>query len=73
MIFLYDWQMRGNQYQPVLRDHICKEMAPLVEARMANVPTKAGSDWRDLPNLAVRLSDGSFSKKLWVVATLHGS
>jgi len=63
------FQIRGNQYEPVLRDHICKEMAPLVEARMANVPTASGSDWRDLPNLVVRLSDGSFSKKLWVTSS----
>ncbi|GLH01282.1 DNA (Cytosine-5)-methyltransferase PliMCI [Gryllus bimaculatus] len=56
--------MRGNQYQPILRDHICKDMAPLVEARMAHIPTVSGSDWRDLPNIAVRLSDGTFSKKL---------
>ncbi|XP_046403240.1 DNA (cytosine-5)-methyltransferase PliMCI-like isoform X2 [Ischnura elegans] len=57
-------QMRGNQDFPVLRDHICKEMAPLVEARMAHIPTASGSDWRDLPNIVVRLSDGSYTKKL---------
>lgn len=58
--------MRGKQYQPVLKDHICKEMAPLVEARMAHIPIASGSDWRDLPNIAVRLSDGTYSKKLYV-------
>ncbi|XP_076753766.1 DNA methyltransferase 1a isoform X1 [Xylocopa sonorina] len=57
-------KMRGKQYQPVLRDHVCKEMAPLVEARMAHIPIASGSDWRDLPNVAVRLSDGTYSKKL---------
>jgi DNA (cytosine-5)-methyltransferase 1 len=41
-------------------------MAPLVEARMAHIPSATGSDWRDLPNIAVRLSDGTFSKKLYV-------
>ncbi|KAL1124037.1 hypothetical protein AAG570_001807 [Ranatra chinensis] len=56
--------MRGDQYQAVLRDHICKEMAPIVEARMAHVPTATGSDWRDLPNIVVRLTDGTFTKKL---------
>lgn len=56
--------MRGKQYQPLLRDHICKEMAPLVEARMAHIPIASGSDWRDLPNIAVRLSDGTYCKQL---------
>ncbi|XP_023289399.1 DNA (cytosine-5)-methyltransferase 1 [Orussus abietinus] len=57
-------KMRGNECHPKLRDHVCKEMAPLVEARMAHIPTASGSDWRDLPNIVVRLSDGTFSKKL---------
>ena len=48
----------------VLRDHICKEMAPLVEARIASIPSKPGSDWRDLPNSEVRLTDGTITKKL---------
>ncbi|XP_012254092.2 DNA (cytosine-5)-methyltransferase 1-like isoform X2 [Athalia rosae] len=57
-------KIRGNRYQAMLHDHICKEMAPLVEARIAHIPTAAGSDWRDLPNIEQRLSDGTFSKKL---------
>ncbi|KAJ9600521.1 hypothetical protein L9F63_026341, partial [Diploptera punctata] len=56
--------IRGNQYQPILRDHICKDMAPIIEARIANIPTASGSDWRDLPNIVVRLSDGTYTKKL---------
>ncbi|CAN8014880.1 unnamed protein product [Ixodes persulcatus] len=49
----------------VLRDHVCKEMAPLVEARMRHIPLEPGSDWRDLPNAVVRLSDGvTFTRKL---------
>lgn len=55
--------MRGKE-GAVLRDHICKEMAPLVEARMSQVPLGAGADWRDLPNIEIRLSDGSYAKKL---------
>lgn len=39
-------------------------MAPVVEARIAQIPTSVGSDWRDLPNIVVRLSDGTFTKKL---------
>jgi len=57
-------QMRGSQYQPVLRDHICKEMNPLVAVRMRYIPTAPGSDWRDLPNTIVRLSDGTYTNKL---------
>ncbi|CAH0715662.1 unnamed protein product, partial [Brenthis ino] len=45
-----------------LRDHVCKHMAPLVQARIARVPTAPGSDWRDLPNLSVTLSDGTKCK-----------
>ncbi|RZF31854.1 hypothetical protein LSTR_LSTR009501 [Laodelphax striatellus] len=56
--------IRGDQYQPVLTDHICKEMSPLVVARMAQIPTKPGSDWRDLPNIEVKLSNGTMTKKL---------
>jgi len=59
-------QIRGNQYQPILRDHICKEMSALVHARMQYIPLAPGSDWRDLPNIEVRLSDGTKSKKLYV-------
>lgn len=61
---LFNLQMRGSQYQPVLRDHICKEMNPLVAVRMRYIPTAPGSDWRDLPNSIVRLSDGNYTKKL---------
>ncbi|XP_011881443.1 PREDICTED: DNA (cytosine-5)-methyltransferase PliMCI-like [Vollenhovia emeryi] len=56
--------MRGKPYRSILTDHICKEMSPLVEARMSYIPTKSNSDWRDLPNIVVQLSDGTFSKKL---------
>lgn len=56
--------VRSQQMQPVLRDHICKEMSPLVAARMMHIPLVPGSDWRDLPNLELRLSDGTKAKKL---------
>ncbi|XP_017781710.1 PREDICTED: DNA (cytosine-5)-methyltransferase PliMCI-like [Nicrophorus vespilloides] len=56
-------KIRGGA-QSVLKDHICKDMAPLVEARMAHVPLAPGSDWRDLPNIVVKLRDGSFANKL---------
>ena len=53
-----------GSHDPVLRDHICKDMAPLIQARIAFIPTKPGSDWRDLPNVGVRLKDGTMSNKL---------
>ncbi|XP_037079530.1 DNA (cytosine-5)-methyltransferase 1-like [Pollicipes pollicipes] len=56
--------MRAGQETALLRDHVCKEMAPLIAARIRHVPTAPGSDWRDLPNLAVRLSDGTTSRLL---------
>ncbi|KAM4889230.1 DNA (cytosine-5)-methyltransferase 1 [Thomomys bottae] len=57
-------QLRGSHYQPILRDHICKDMSPLVAARMRHIPLAPGSDWRDLPNIEVRLSDNTITKKL---------
>lgn len=57
-------QLRGSQYQPILRDHICKDMSALVAARMRHIPLAPGSDWRDLPNIEVRLSDGTMARKL---------
>ncbi|XP_076291228.1 DNA methyltransferase 1a [Lasioglossum baleicum] len=57
-------KMRAHEYQSLLKDHICKEMAPIVETRIAHIPIANGSDWRDLPNIAVRLSDGTYSRKL---------
>lgn len=56
--------MRSSDPTELVKDHICKDMAPLVEARMSYVPLSAGSDWRDLPNMVVRLSDGTYTNKL---------
>ena len=39
-------------------------MYALVEKRMELIPTDEGSDWRDLPNIVTKLSDGSYSQKL---------
>lgn len=33
---------------------------------MHYIPKHPGSDWRDLPNIEVRLSDGNKTKKLYV-------
>lgn len=54
--------IRSKDPSARLRDHICKNMAPLIQARITRIPTTPGSDWRDLPNVAVTLSDGSRSK-----------
>jgi DNA (cytosine-5)-methyltransferase 1 len=50
---------RGSEGR--LHDHICKEMSSLVEARMRFIPLAPGSDWRDLPNIVYKLSDGTSS------------
>ncbi|CAI8039043.1 DNA (cytosine-5)-methyltransferase 1 [Geodia barretti] len=39
-------------------------MNPLVAARMRHIPVLPGADWRYLPNIEVRLSDGAWAKKL---------
>jgi DNA (cytosine-5)-methyltransferase 1 len=57
-------KMRGNDPNKPLVDHICKEMAPIVEARISQIPEIPGSDWRDLPNISVKLSDGTMTSKL---------
>ncbi|KPJ15240.1 DNA (cytosine-5)-methyltransferase 1 [Papilio machaon] len=56
--------VRSKDESKKLRDHICKNMAPLIQARIARIPTTPGSDWRDLPNISVMLSDGTKCKVL---------
>ncbi|KAL5240708.1 hypothetical protein ACI65C_008118 [Semiaphis heraclei] len=54
-----------NRYaESILSDHICKEMSSLVQARMALIPVGEGSDWRDLPNIIVKLPEGIETNKL---------
>lgn len=36
-----------------------------MEARIANIPTASGSDWRDLPNIEILLKDGKKALKLY--------
>ncbi|KAJ3641135.1 hypothetical protein Zmor_027653 [Zophobas morio] len=55
-------KMRGGNV--VLYDHICKDMAPVVEARILYIPCVPGSDWRDLPNICVKLRDNTMTNKL---------
>ena len=52
----------GGAADARLRDHVCKSMAPLIQARIARVPAAPGADWRDLPNVAVPLADGTRCK-----------
>lgn len=59
--------VRGKDEKLKLRDHICKNMAPLIQARICRIPTTPGSDWRDLPNIAVTLSDQTKSKVVIVL------
>ncbi|XP_043507435.1 DNA (cytosine-5)-methyltransferase 1-like isoform X1 [Frieseomelitta varia] len=53
-------KMRGKQ--PLLRDHIFKKLTPLNEARIAHIPIDG--DWRDLPNIIVKLRNGTYTNKL---------
>ncbi|XP_006898898.1 PREDICTED: DNA (cytosine-5)-methyltransferase 1 [Elephantulus edwardii] len=57
-------QLRSANQHSLLQDHICKDMSALVAARMRHIPLAPGSDWRDLPNIEVQLSDGTRAKKL---------
>ncbi|XP_039753119.1 DNA (cytosine-5)-methyltransferase PliMCI-like isoform X2 [Pararge aegeria] len=56
--------VRSRDESAKLRDHICKNMAPLIQARITRIPNTPGSDWRDLPNISVMLSDGTKCKVL---------
>ncbi|CAF4881707.1 unnamed protein product [Pieris macdunnoughi] len=56
--------VRSKDENARLRDHICKNMAPLIQARISRIPNTPGSDWRDLPNISVTLSDGTRCKVL---------
>eukprot|EP00095_Tigriopus_kingsejongensis_P009171 maker-scaffold145_size311916-snap-gene-0.17 protein:Tk09171 transcript:maker-scaffold145_size311916-snap-gene-0.17-mRNA-1 annotation:"dna (cytosine-5)-methyltransferase -like" len=47
-----------------LNDHICRNLAPLIEMRISFIPMERGSDWRDLPNIVVTLRDGTTTEKL---------
>nr|CAH7742223.1 unnamed protein product [Callosobruchus chinensis] len=56
--------LREQDDMAVLRDHVCKEMSPLVAARIEHIPTFPGADWRALPNIEVGLRDGTTTRKL---------
>ncbi|KAJ8970400.1 hypothetical protein NQ317_001491 [Molorchus minor] len=56
--------MRGNDENSMVKDHVCKEMSAIVEARITQIPTYPGADWRDLPNIAVKLNDGTMTSIL---------
>ena len=47
-----------------LRDHVRKIMSCLVDKRIEYVPKEPGADWRDLPNIVVKLADGTYTDKL---------
>ena len=54
----------GTNKNSQLRDHIVKFVSPLNQARIDHIPTTPGSDWRDLPNIAVPLTDGQTTRRL---------
>lgn len=55
---------KNFSFDSFLTEHICKDMSPLVQARISLIPVGEGSDWRDLPNINVKLPDGIISNKL---------
>ena len=67
------WRLRGRVGQlevqrrvgsGKVRNHVTRELPPLSEARVRKVPAKPCYNWRDLPNMEVKLRDGSWSNKL---------
>ncbi|XP_017883668.1 DNA (cytosine-5)-methyltransferase PliMCI-like [Ceratina calcarata] len=57
-------KIRRKLTEPMLRDHICKTMNPLILTRISHIPLTVGADWRDLPNIAITLGTGYKVKKL---------
>ncbi|XP_072402558.1 DNA (cytosine-5)-methyltransferase PliMCI-like [Diabrotica undecimpunctata] len=52
-------RMLRSDNNTLVRDHVSKEMSPLVEARISHIPTYPGADWRDLPNVRVSMPDST--------------
>lgn len=50
-------------------NHTSKDLGPLVHARMSHIPIAAGSDWRNLPNIELRLRDKTCTNKLYSTFT----
>lgn len=50
-----------------------KAMNPMAQARIALIPKIRGSDWRDLPNREVQLSDGTTAYRLVYTHKCHSS
>lgn len=50
--------------EPIVFNHVCKDLGPLVESRITQIPVAVGSDWRNLPNIEMQLKDGSYARKL---------
>ena len=40
-------------------------MGALQEARFQQIPKRPGADWRDLPNIRVKLANGQYAERLW--------
>ncbi|XP_014236147.1 DNA (cytosine-5)-methyltransferase 1-like [Trichogramma pretiosum] len=60
----YQKMMRQNMKDPIIYDHECNELEPIVDARISHVPKSSGADWRNLPNIEVKLKDGTRTSKL---------
>lgn len=59
----YQIYLRETQGDTV-KNHVTKKKNPLVQARIEHIPTYPYADWRDLPNIPMKLSDGTTSEKL---------
>ena len=60
-----NFQKKIRRGSEVLRDHVTKNMNPLVEARFELIPTAPGSDWRDLPNKVKSLFNLKYMSKCY--------
>uniref|UniRef100_T1J9Q0 DNA (cytosine-5-)-methyltransferase n=1 Tax=Strigamia maritima TaxID=126957 RepID=T1J9Q0_STRMM len=60
----YQKILRKNNNTGLIRDHFYKRMNAITTERILRIPRTHGADWRDLPNIEIKLSDGTWTKKL---------
>ena len=58
------WNSETQDFDTKVTHHESKELSDIVSARIKHIPKILGADWRDLPNISVRLRSGRTSNKL---------
>ncbi|OTF69714.1 DNA (cytosine-5)-methyltransferase-like protein [Euroglyphus maynei] len=59
----YQRELRKHQCN-LVNDHYCKQLSELNIERIKRIPLEIDADWRDLPNIRIKLSNGQIIDKL---------